>query len=84
MHCPTFEPFGIECPSLLISPIFEVGREGLNYIEGEFNEVLSGIYSLLKDAFWINNPLEMRLIHRKLYQLKVARSLVLAPAILPV
>ena len=62
---------------------FDVDREARDYVEGEFNEVLSGIYSLLKEAFWINNPLAIRLIHRKLYQLNVAQSVgLITPATL--
>lgn len=57
---------------------FEIEKEGLDYVEGEFNEVLLGIYGLLKDVFWVNNPLASRIIHRKLHQLRVARSLGLA------
>jgi glutathione synthase/RimK-type ligase-like ATP-grasp enzyme len=54
---------------------FEVADQAaLDYIEAEFNEVLFGLYGLLGEAYWINNPLYTRVAHRKLLQLKVARS----------
>jgi glutathione synthase/RimK-type ligase-like ATP-grasp enzyme len=57
---------------------FELEQAGLDYVEAELTEVLLGIYALLQDAFWVNNPMDRRLIHRKLYQLKVAQFLGLA------
>ncbi len=44
----------------------------LEYVEAEFTEILMGIYALLKDAIWINNPFTTRNAHRKLLQLRVA------------
>lgn len=44
----------------------------LEYVEAEFTEILMGIYALLKDAIWINNPFTTRHAHRKLLQLRVA------------
>ena len=46
--------FGIEDPA------------ALDYVEAEFNEIISGLYALLDRAYWINNPLRTRMAHRKL------------------
>ena len=54
---------------------FELDQAGLDYIEGEFTEVIQGIYALLHGALWINNPLTTRLTHRKLFQLNTASLL---------
>jgi len=43
-----------------------------DYVEAEFNEVLHGLYALLRERYWINNPLTTRLAHRKLLQLRTA------------
>lgn len=49
-----------------------VDAGALEYVEAEFTEILMGIYALLKDAIWINNPFTTRHAHRKLLQLRVA------------
>lgn len=54
---------------------FDLAADGLEYVEAEFNEILQGLYALLCDSFWINNPLTSRLAHRKMLQLNVARRL---------
>lgn len=46
----------------------------LDYVEAEFNEILMGIYAVLHDRLWINDPFETRLAQRKLLQLKIARE----------
>lgn len=51
---------------------FALERAALDYVEAELNEVLLGIYALLRDATWINDPFTTRIAHRKLLQLKVA------------
>jgi hypothetical protein len=51
---------------------FDLDSPSLEYVEAEFTEVLQGIYALLREAFWINDPLVARLSHRKLLQLRVA------------
>jgi glutathione synthase/RimK-type ligase-like ATP-grasp enzyme len=53
---------------------FSLDRASLDYVEAEFNEVLQGLYALCDRSFWINNPLTSRLAHRKMLQLRVARS----------
>lgn len=54
---------------------FELDSSGLEYIEAEFNEIILGIYALLSDRIWINNPFKSRISHRKLLQLKVAKDI---------
>ena len=53
---------------------FALDKASLDYVEAEFNEVVQGLYALLKDVLWINNPLTTRLTHRKMLQLRVARE----------
>jgi glutathione synthase/RimK-type ligase-like ATP-grasp enzyme len=53
---------------------FALQGEALDYVEAELNEVLFGLYALLRDATWINNPFTTRIAHRKLLQLKVAND----------
>lgn len=53
---------------------FDLPRAGLDYVEAEFNEVVQGIYALLNDRKWINNPFSSRLAHRKMLQLHVANK----------
>jgi len=54
---------------------FVLEKAALDYVEAEFFEILQGIYALLRDCMWINNPLTTRLSHRKLLQLCVAKRL---------
>lgn len=52
---------------------FDIGdAAALDYVEAELNEVVHGLYALLDEAFWINNPIHTRIAHRKLLQLKTA------------
>jgi len=51
---------------------FEMEPPALEYVEAEFTEVMLGLYSLLDNAYWINNPFATRRAHRKLLQLKTA------------
>jgi glutathione synthase/RimK-type ligase-like ATP-grasp enzyme len=53
---------------------FEMDPGALEYVEAEFNEILMGLYALLHDVFWFNNPFRARIAHRKLRQLRVAAS----------
>lgn len=53
---------------------FNLPRAGLDYVEAEFNEVVQGIYALLNDRKWINNPFSSRLAHRKMLQLHIAHK----------
>jgi hypothetical protein len=46
----------------------------LDYIEAEFTETLLGLYSLLHNVKWINDPFPTRIAHRKMLQLQVAAS----------
>lgn len=46
----------------------------LDYVEAELNEVLLGLYALLCEAKWINDPFRSRIAHRKLLQLKIAKQ----------
>jgi hypothetical protein len=41
----------------------------LDYVEAEFNEILHGVYAMLRHARWINDPFQTRIAHRKLLQL---------------
>lgn len=43
-----------------------------DYVEAEFNEILHGMYAMLRHARWINDPFQTRIAHRKLLQLQVA------------
>lgn len=54
---------------------FKMQKEEIEYIEAEMNEVILGLYSLLGEKLWINNPLTSRVSHRKLLQLKVAKDI---------
>lgn len=54
---------------------FDMDQGAREYVEAEFTEVVMGLYSLLKDAVWINNPFSTRIAHRKMLQLKVAANL---------
>jgi glutathione synthase/RimK-type ligase-like ATP-grasp enzyme len=51
---------------------FEMDLVALEYVEAEFTEIVLGIYALLGHAFWINNPYNTRIAHRKLLQLRTA------------
>jgi glutathione synthase/RimK-type ligase-like ATP-grasp enzyme len=51
---------------------FEMDRAALDYIEGEFTEILHGLYALLSHVLWINNPFTTRIAHRKMLQLQIA------------
>ena len=51
---------------------FDMDPAALEYIEAEFNEIILGLYALLDRAYWINNPFNTRIAHRKLLQLKTA------------
>lgn len=53
---------------------FALDKASLDYVEAEFNEIIQGLYAILKDVFWINNPLTTRLTHRKMLQLRFARE----------
>jgi len=46
-----------------------------DYVEAEFNEILHGVYAMLRHARWINDPFQTRLAHRKLLQLQIANRL---------
>lgn len=46
-----------------------------DYVEAEFNEILHGMYAMLRHARWINDPFQTRIAHRKLLQLQVATRL---------
>jgi len=46
-----------------------------DYVEAEFNEILHGVYAMLRHARWINDPFQTRIAHRKLLQLQVADRL---------
>lgn len=50
---------------------FDLDSGALEYIEAEFTEIVLGLYALLSRAYWINNPFNTRIAHRKLLQLKV-------------
>lgn len=53
---------------------FVIEKASLDYVEAEFSEILQGLYALMSRATWINNPLTVRLAHRKLLQLHVANK----------
>lgn len=53
---------------------FSLEQPSLDYVEAEFSEILQGLYALMYEATWVNNPLTLRLAHRKLLQLHVARK----------
>lgn len=53
---------------------FVLEKASLDYVEAEFSEMLQGLYALMHGATWINNPLTLRLAHRKLLQLHVAHK----------
>lgn len=52
---------------------FDLDQGALPYVEGEFTELLHGLYASLRDALWINDPFRTRIAHRKMLQLQVAR-----------
>lgn len=54
---------------------FELSEPGLRYVEAEFNEILMGLYGLLGECLWVNNPFKTRISHRKLKQLSVAKQI---------
>lgn len=54
---------------------FKIDKAGMEYIEAEINEVVLGLYALLNDKKWINNPFATRPSHRKLLQLQVAKNI---------
>lgn len=54
---------------------FKMEEAGIEYVEAEINEVILGLYALLNDKIWINNPFTTRLSHRKLLQLQVAKNI---------
>lgn len=45
-----------------------------DFVEAELNEILFGLYALLRGAKWINDPFRTRIAHRKLLQLKIANE----------
>jgi glutathione synthase/RimK-type ligase-like ATP-grasp enzyme len=51
---------------------FDMDPAALEYVEAEFNEIILGLYALLDRAYWINNPFNTRIAHRKLLQLRTA------------
>lgn len=51
---------------------FDMDPAALEYVEAEFNEIILGLYALLDRAYWINNPFNTRIAHRKLLQLWTA------------
>jgi glutathione synthase/RimK-type ligase-like ATP-grasp enzyme len=51
---------------------FDLEGPALDYVEAELNEVLHGLYALLRDRFWINDPFRTRIAHRKMLQLNIA------------
>jgi glutathione synthase/RimK-type ligase-like ATP-grasp enzyme len=51
---------------------FDMDPAALEYVEAEYNEIILGLYALLDRAYWINNPFNTRIAHRKLLQLKTA------------
>lgn len=57
---------------------FRLEGGALDYVEAELTEIAQGLYALLNRAYWINNPFQTRLAHRKLLQLKVATDVGLA------
>ena len=52
--------------------VSEAARE---YVEAEFNEILHGTFALLRSSYWINDPFAVRIAHRKMLQLRVAKSI---------
>lgn len=54
---------------------FQLENAALDYVEAEFREILDGIYALLIDVPWINNPFTTKLAHRKMAQLRVANRI---------
>ena len=54
---------------------FVLEKAAVDYVEAEFSEMVQGLYALLRDAIWINDPLTTRLAHRKLLQLHIANKL---------
>jgi hypothetical protein len=61
-------------PDPVILSHFSLEPAALEYVEAELTEVILGLYGLLNHAYWINNPFQTRLAHRKLFQLKVAKE----------
>jgi hypothetical protein len=53
---------------------FSADPGALDYIEAELNEILMGLYALLSQPHWINNPFTTRIAHRKMLQLFVANN----------
>jgi len=53
---------------------FDMDKAGLEYVEAELSETLLGLYALLDNCNWINNPFRTRITHRKLLQLEVAKK----------
>ncbi len=53
---------------------FKMEQAGIEYVEAEITEVILGLYALLNDKFWINNPFKTKTSHRKLLQLQVAKN----------
>lgn len=51
---------------------FDLDGGALDYVEAEYREILDGLYALLSNVPWINNPFTTRLAHRKMLQLQVA------------
>jgi glutathione synthase/RimK-type ligase-like ATP-grasp enzyme len=51
---------------------FDMDPAALEYVEAEFNEIILGLYAMLNRAYWINNPFDTRIAHRKLLQLRTA------------
>ena len=53
---------------------FALDQGALDYVEAELNEVLLGLYALLRKATWINDPFATRIAHRKMLQMHVAKQ----------
>ena len=54
---------------------FKMDKAGIEYVEAEITEILFGLYALLNNKVWINNPFTTRISHRKLLQLQVAKDI---------
>lgn len=66
-----FSPYGTGSPSRQRFPT-SLDQAALEYVEAELNEVLLGLYALLRNVTWINDPFTTRIAHRKMLQLHVA------------
>ncbi|MFA5933956.1 MAG: hypothetical protein WC795_01915 [Candidatus Paceibacterota bacterium] len=54
---------------------FKMEQAGIEYVEAEITEFILGLYALLNEKIWINNPFSTRISHRKLLQLQVAKNI---------